>query len=271
MADSKSTKSPAFQFYPNDFLADPNVVVMSLQERGAYITLLCLCWQPDGLPSDGHQLARMCGVPVTVFRKLWPALERCFRPHPTDQSRLIHPRLEKEREKQETYRRRQSDRGRMGGRPKNPDDSGNKASAFETESRKKASAFENKSLGFSKQKPDESSAAFEKKALHLQSSSSSSDQEREKDTHAMRAGQFIEAYRELHQRYRGVAYLGNPVQDYQQAQYLVAAFDDAMLEKLAVYWLNDTDDFATNGTRSLAKLRSRASKYAEELKALKLA
>jgi hypothetical protein len=46
MADSDSTpggKSPAFQFYPKDFLTDENVRVMSLQERGAYITLLCLC------------------------------------------------------------------------------------------------------------------------------------------------------------------------------------------------------------------------------------
>jgi hypothetical protein len=86
-----------------------------------------------------------------------------------------------------------------------------------------------------------------------------------------RVQRFMDRYADLHEHYIGVAYLGNPVQDYQQAQSLVGAFDDEMLEKLVVYWLNDRDEFATSSTRTLAKLRSRASKYAEELKALKLA
>jgi hypothetical protein len=86
-----------------------------------------------------------------------------------------------------------------------------------------------------------------------------------------RVRNFVDRYRELHEQYIGVAYLGNPGADYQEACTLVATFDDAMLEKLTVYWLNDRDKFATDGTRTIAKLRSRASKYAEELKAKKLA
>lgn len=82
---------------------------------------------------------------------------------------------------------------------------------------------------------------------------------------------FIDRYRELHEQYIGVAYLGNPQTDYHEACKLVATFDDAMLEKLIVYWLNDRDKFANEGTRTIAKLRSRASKYAEELKAKRLA
>lgn len=111
MADSKDTtssKSPAFQFYPNDFLSDRNVIVMSLQERGAYITLICLAWEAP-IPDDVEHIARMCGVPLTAMRKLWPALSVCFRPDPDAGGFLIHPRLEKEREKQAQYRRRQSD------------------------------------------------------------------------------------------------------------------------------------------------------------------
>lgn len=34
-------KSPAFQFYPADFLADENVIAMSLEDRGALITSIC--------------------------------------------------------------------------------------------------------------------------------------------------------------------------------------------------------------------------------------
>jgi len=82
---------------------------------------------------------------------------------------------------------------------------------------------------------------------------------------------FMDTYRALHEKYRHVAYLGNPVTDYREACALVAVFDNALLEKLMVYWLNDNDDFATNGTRTIAKFRSRASGYAEELKAKRLA
>lgn len=115
MADPDSTpgKSPAFQFYPNDFLSDPNVIVMSLQERGAYITLICLCWA-NPLPSNINRLARLCGVPVATFRKLWPALEVCFRPHPTEPDLLIHPRLERERAKQLAFRSEKSEAGKRG-------------------------------------------------------------------------------------------------------------------------------------------------------------
>lgn len=102
-------KAPAFQFYPNDFLMDGNVAGMSLQERGAYITLLCICWKEQSLPSDLGRLARMVGVPLTVFRRLWPALVPCFQ---IAAGRLTHKRLELERRKQDAYRRRQSEAGK---------------------------------------------------------------------------------------------------------------------------------------------------------------
>jgi uncharacterized protein YdaU (DUF1376 family) len=126
MADLDSTpgRAPAFQFYPNDFLSDRNVIVMSMQERGIYITLICHAWQSP-LPSDVAQLARICGTPLTSFRKLWPALAVCFRPHPENPAVLIHPRLERERAKQVEYRQKQSDRGKASGaarrKPHEPD------------------------------------------------------------------------------------------------------------------------------------------------------
>lgn len=107
-------KSPAFQFYPRDFLSDSNVIVMSLQERGAYITLLCHCWNDGSLPNEPERLARLCGVPVTMFRRLWPAIAPCFRLHPEEAERLVHPRLEKERAKQITYAAGQRESGKRG-------------------------------------------------------------------------------------------------------------------------------------------------------------
>jgi uncharacterized protein YdaU (DUF1376 family) len=104
-------KSPAFQFYPRDFLIDGNVAAMSLQERGAYITLLCLCWQEQTLPTDPKRLAHMVGVGAPAFSKLWPALKTCFQ---EVDGRLVHPRLEKERDKQRQRRELAKENGHRG-------------------------------------------------------------------------------------------------------------------------------------------------------------
>ncbi len=114
-------KAPAFQFYPKDFLMDGNVAGMSLAERGAYITLLCICWQERSLPADTTRLARMVGCPVGAFRRLWPALEPCFRASSVQPETLIHPRLEKERVKQDAFRKRQAAAGRASAAARQPD------------------------------------------------------------------------------------------------------------------------------------------------------
>lgn len=88
---------------------DGNVAGMSLQERGAYITLICICWFDQSLSADPQRLANTVGLPYRAFAKLWPTLKVCF---DEVDGRLVHPRLEKEREKQSEYRRRQSDRGK---------------------------------------------------------------------------------------------------------------------------------------------------------------
>ncbi len=108
-------KSPAFQFYPKDFMADAHVVAMTLPERGAYITLLCLCWMEGSLPVDMAALARRCKVSRGTFTRLWPALEPCFT---FVDGRLVQPRIERERRKQIAWRAMKSAAGKQGGRPK---------------------------------------------------------------------------------------------------------------------------------------------------------
>ena len=115
--------SPAFQFYPKDFITDGNVAAMSLEERGAYITLLCLCWQECSLPTDPKRLAIMVGVPHKAFLRFWPAIVPCF----VEQGgRLVQPRLEKERAKQVDFRRRQSEAGKASAAGRQPN--GNRGS-----------------------------------------------------------------------------------------------------------------------------------------------
>ena len=59
------TKSPAFQFYPGDWLSSLRVSLMTLEEEGAYIRLLCYCWKHGDLPASPEELARLIGKGAT--------------------------------------------------------------------------------------------------------------------------------------------------------------------------------------------------------------
>jgi uncharacterized protein YdaU (DUF1376 family) len=234
MADSDSTtgRAPAFQFYPKDFLSDRNVVLMSMQERGVYITLICYAWEGP-LPVQVERLARLCGIPLSAFRKLWPMVGSCFR---EQDGSLVHPRLEREREKQAEFKRRQSDNGKKGGRPVKPTESQN---------------YPSLSSGLSQTEPRKSSASA------FASSSSSSDSSVKSLTE--RAGEFCEWYADEHSTILSVGYIGNPQNDYRRAQELCLVFGDQELRDAAIVWFGQTDKFATEGTRTIGKFASRAS------------
>ena len=106
-------KAPAFQFYPKDFLVDEHVALMSLQEVGAYVILLCHAWLEGGIPPDCDRLARLCRVSTPAFSRLWPSLEPLFQPQGAN-GRLINRRMEEERAKQQSYKQAQADSGRVG-------------------------------------------------------------------------------------------------------------------------------------------------------------
>jgi len=108
-------QSPAFQFYPKDFLTDSNVMAMTLQEVGAYTRLLCLCWLEGSLPTQMDSLSRLCRVSTVCFSRIWPALAPCFE---EVAGRLVQPRIERERNKQKAYRAMKAAAGKQGGRPK---------------------------------------------------------------------------------------------------------------------------------------------------------
>ena len=108
MPTSKSTRSPAFQFYPGDFLSSSKVQRMSLTEMGAYLKLLCLNWLDGSLPDDVAILASMVGLKQPQFAKMWAGpLHECFE---VRGGRLVNPRLEKERKAQAEFRKKQKDK-----------------------------------------------------------------------------------------------------------------------------------------------------------------
>ncbi len=94
-------RSPAFQFYADDFLA--GTLDLSQEEVGAYIRLLCHQWNRGSIPVETEKQQRLAGgsVSVDVLAK--------FRL--VDGSGLVNDRLEKERAKQAEFRQKQREKG----------------------------------------------------------------------------------------------------------------------------------------------------------------
>lgn len=60
--------APAFQFYASDTMADLNYRLMTLEERGLFLSLLCECWVNRAVPTDSSGLAKLLGFPVDTIR-----------------------------------------------------------------------------------------------------------------------------------------------------------------------------------------------------------
>jgi uncharacterized protein YdaU (DUF1376 family) len=105
-----SSKPPAFQFYPQDYLASTRVAEMTLEEEGVYIRLLCYCWASGSIPADPERCAKLAGKGCSVATAT--VVQRSFNEHPTDPQRLVHDRLEIERENQRTRREQASSAGK---------------------------------------------------------------------------------------------------------------------------------------------------------------
>jgi len=106
------SKRPSFQFYPQDWLSDQKVIIMTAAQRGIYIHLLAHMWNTDDctLENDLEFLAQLSGgdqedVEVVLKR---------FRKTSNNSSTITHKRLQAEREKQDKYRKACSDAGKLG-------------------------------------------------------------------------------------------------------------------------------------------------------------
>lgn len=102
-------KSPAFQFYPSDWLGSQRVQMLTLEEEGGYIRLIAYCWQHGSIPSDPEKVAKLIGKGASTT--LATTLLSMFQPS-SDESRMVHDRLEEERAKQEVWRQKSSEGGK---------------------------------------------------------------------------------------------------------------------------------------------------------------
>ncbi len=102
------TKSPAFQFYPADYLSDSNTIAFTAEQDGHYLRLLCLCWLEGSIPIDPRPLLK---DGATISDDCLNPILRCFRLN-RKKTALVHPRLDAERCKQIAWREKSSAGGK---------------------------------------------------------------------------------------------------------------------------------------------------------------
>ena len=220
-----SKKSPAFQFYPKDFLSDEKQIRMSLAAVGIYMRLLCHCWNEGSLPSDAPALARLSGATTRQLRALWPSISPCFQTTPD--GRLVNARLNRERTKQTLFSSAQRSRIEFRWR------SDQKAKAPES--------FENSSMsdadGEIRYPSGNTKAGNTKAPYYSSSSSSSSSAIKNKYTPpanlsvsqeiAEKAARFLERYVLVYaEERRGAHFALKPVLHFQTACELVQGWPD---------------------------------------------
>lgn len=92
--------TPAFQFYPQDFLV--GTAEMTPFEVGIYIRLLCYQWSKGGLPDDDSKLAALAGCDGNAVASVRHKFGIC------DDGKLRNARMELVRADQVDYRARQA-------------------------------------------------------------------------------------------------------------------------------------------------------------------
>ena len=115
-------KSPAFQFYPNDFLGSAKVATMTLEEVGLYTLLLCYDWNEVGLPESPEVLAKLLRISPRTFKKLWRTVGENFTKRG---NRYYNKRLEAERRKQLERKKKAADAANQRWHPDEPEPDAN--------------------------------------------------------------------------------------------------------------------------------------------------
>ena len=87
-------KPPAFQFYAADWLASPNVTLMTPAERGGYIQLLAYCWVSGdcSLPDDDSKLSALTDLDSSAI----VAIRKCFIAHPMKNGAITNEKMLKQ-------------------------------------------------------------------------------------------------------------------------------------------------------------------------------
>ena len=118
-------QSPAFQFYANDWISDPNRMKLSLEEQGAYVLLYCHCWRGFKIPKDFEIMSRMLNCRTEKIEKIYPKIKHLFEEKKEKDgiTYLYCIQAEEERKEQAKNRRKRSIAGKLGAKKRWSDES----------------------------------------------------------------------------------------------------------------------------------------------------
>ena len=108
----KKGKAPAMPVYVREYMTDEHVLLMSLEQEGAYLRLLFHQWLEGTIPDDMPSLARLLRVTPQKMRSMWPRIAPCF--VSAGPSRLVNPTLEQVRTSSDEYRKKAAEDGKRG-------------------------------------------------------------------------------------------------------------------------------------------------------------
>lgn len=108
-------KAPAFQLYTKDFDTDERVMLMNLEQEGAFFRLLRVHWREGSIPAEPESLALLCRTTGERFeRHIWPRVAPCFSSVDELPGRLVNPRMHRDRQRLEAFKEERSASGRKG-------------------------------------------------------------------------------------------------------------------------------------------------------------
>lgn len=103
---------PYFPLYAANILASRSFKLMTLEQRGLWITIMMECWVNGSVPSDMPSLSKYLGIPLEDIERSLTQIQFGFLEHKGGE--LISPELEGYRSKFLESRLKQSDGGKKG-------------------------------------------------------------------------------------------------------------------------------------------------------------
>jgi len=82
-----ATKNPSFKFYPDNWLNSEIISLMTLDEEGIYIRLLCYCCKYGSIPSDSQKILFLVGKNSSLA--LINIVKNMFAPDLNNSERLV--------------------------------------------------------------------------------------------------------------------------------------------------------------------------------------
>jgi uncharacterized protein YdaU (DUF1376 family) len=215
--------------------------LLPLEPRGLYREMLTQAWRRGArLPNDHEAIQRAVGCTKSEWKRCWPQISTHWR---VEGSEIVNDTQLEVYAATIEARNRAAERGRKGGKAR---------AQVVAQARAQAEA-----LRLRIRKPPEP----EQVVLSNTDRTGADEEDVPK-----RAQAFYEWYEQTHERVFHIGYMGTNG-DWVKTLELCKKFTDSDMRDAALVWFGHDDDFATKGTRTIAKFASRITGCLQTIRA----